>query len=113
MHGLIAGRVRVLGPASVPGRLVELGDFPGLVAPASPDERVRGDLCELPHAGGEALLDALDRYEGPRFVRERGTVDGPDGASLAWLYRWLGGVRGRGIVPGGDFLEAARRRAGS
>jgi gamma-glutamylcyclotransferase (GGCT)/AIG2-like uncharacterized protein YtfP len=109
MHRLLEDRVTVLGPASVAGRLVDLGAFPGLVAPASFDDRVRGDLCEIPDAERDALLDVLDRYEGESFERLRAAVDAPDGVVEAWLYRWRGDPTGRRLVPSGDYLAATER----
>jgi gamma-glutamylcyclotransferase (GGCT)/AIG2-like uncharacterized protein YtfP len=108
MHGLIEGRVGVLGAATAPGRLVDLGAFPGLVDAVSPDDRVRGELCRIPADDRDALLDVLDRYEGPRFERGIAEVTGPEGAVEAWLYRWLGDATGRCVVPGGDYLRAIR-----
>lgn len=106
MHGLIEGRVRALGPAVAPGRLLDLGDFPALAPPAGADDRVRGELYRIEAGEAESLLDSLDRYEGRSFSRERVRVAGPDGPVAAWLYLWRGDPRGRRIVPGGDYLAA-------
>jgi gamma-glutamylcyclotransferase (GGCT)/AIG2-like uncharacterized protein YtfP len=106
MHGMLAGRTTWLGPASVPGRLVDLGAFPGLVPAQAGDERVRGDLFGLAADHRDALLDALDRYEGARFERVRQVVAGPDGPTLAWLYCYRGDTIGCRVVAGGDYLVA-------
>ena len=50
------------GAARLAGRLVDLGDYPGLLPPTNALQKVRGDLWELPEDG--AILDVLDRYEG-------------------------------------------------
>ena len=79
MHALLEGRTTWLGPASAPGRLVDLGAFPGLVPAAAPGDRVHGDLFAIPEAHVEELLDALDRYEGASFERVEQRVEGPGG----------------------------------
>lgn len=104
MHGLLEGRTDWLGSASVAGRLVDLGAFPGLVPPQAPGDRVHGDLFAIAEAQEQELLDALDRYEGARFERVQQTVDGPDGPARAWLYVYRGAVDGRPVVSGGDYL---------
>lgn len=106
MHGLLQGRARWLGPAQVPGRLLDLGAFPALLPPSAAGERVHGELFAL-GADAAVLLDALDRYEGPRFRRERETVAGPGGAVEAWLYRYAGEASGR-LIAGGDYLAPDR-----
>lgn len=104
MHGMLAGRVTWLGPASVPGRLVDLGAFPGLVPAQAAGERVRGDLYALAPDHRDALLDALDRYEGASFERVRQRVTGPDGPAVAYLYAYRGDTSRCRVVPGGDYL---------
>jgi gamma-glutamylcyclotransferase (GGCT)/AIG2-like uncharacterized protein YtfP len=104
MHGLIEGRASWIGPASAAGRLVDLGAFPGLVPARSARDRVRGDLFAIDRAHREALLDALDRYEGASFERIQEEVSGPHGAVQAWLYVYRGDVAGLPLVPGGDYL---------
>jgi len=104
MHGLLEGRTTWIGPASVAGRLVDLGAFPGLIAAAAPGDRVHGDLFAIAEAQCEELLDTLDRYEGASFERVEHTVDGPDGPARAWLYLWRGEVEGHPVVAGGDYL---------
>jgi gamma-glutamylcyclotransferase (GGCT)/AIG2-like uncharacterized protein YtfP len=104
MHGLLEGRTRWIGFASVAGSLVDLGAFPGLVAPQAAGDRVQGDLFAIAEAQCEALLDALDRYEGASFERVARTVDGPDGPVRAWLYVYRGHMDGHPVVTGGDYL---------
>ncbi|MGF1464591.1 MAG: gamma-glutamylcyclotransferase [Sandaracinaceae bacterium] len=85
-------------PATIPGRLVDLGAFPGLVAE---EGRVEGALVELTDLG--PALEALDAYEDfmgygrpgslyRRVVREARTLDGR--RVHAWTYLYLGSVDG-------------------
>jgi gamma-glutamylcyclotransferase (GGCT)/AIG2-like uncharacterized protein YtfP len=104
MHGLLDGRTSWLGPATAAGRLADLGAFPGLLPARSAGERVHGELYAIPAEHREALLDALDRYEGASFTRVVERVSGPDGPVDAWLYFYRGDATGCRIVPGGDYL---------
>ena len=113
MHGLLEGRTRWIGPASVAGRLVDLGAFPGLVLSASPGDRVHGDLFAIADAQREELLDALDRYEGASFERVEQIVDGPEGPARAWLYVYRGEAEGRPVVAGGDYLAQGGQTSSS
>jgi gamma-glutamylcyclotransferase (GGCT)/AIG2-like uncharacterized protein YtfP len=85
-------RWRWLGEACVAGRLYDLGDYPGVVLDAAGEERVFGELAELP--GDAALWARLDRYEGfdPQrpetslFRRVRCRAEGSEHAGEAWIY---------------------------
>ena len=79
-----------LGSGTVAGRLVQLNGYPGLV---SGDERVAGEVFEVPHDPG--LIARLDAYEGflpedragSLFVRERLPVTMGDGSERrCWVY---------------------------
>lgn len=52
---------RYVGPASVPGRLVDFGDWPGLI-PVEDGRRVRGDVFRVDPAL-IALMDEIEEYE--------------------------------------------------
>jgi gamma-glutamylcyclotransferase (GGCT)/AIG2-like uncharacterized protein YtfP len=100
---------RHLGVARAPGRLYDLGSYPGLAVARRRGEWVAGDLYELP--APRLLLQALDRYEAgaagrerPRFVRVRAAVIFADGARrTAWLYRYRLPVRPRLRIRSGDY----------
>ena len=55
-----AARLAALGPATVRGRLYDLGEYPGLVLDPAADE-VHGTILTVPDDG---VLAALDAYEG-------------------------------------------------
>jgi gamma-glutamylcyclotransferase (GGCT)/AIG2-like uncharacterized protein YtfP len=105
MHGLLEGRTTWLGRASTAGRLLDLGEFPGLVPAQAPSDRVHGDLFAIADAQREELLDALDRYEGASFERVQQPVEGPRGPTLAWVYAYRGEVGGRPVLRSGDYLR--------
>ncbi len=113
---------RHLGAARAPGRLYDLGPYPGLLAAQRRGDWVVGDLYEL--SAPRALLRTLDRYEAgaagrerPRFVRVRVAVVLVDGARrTAWLYRYCLPVRPRSRIRCGDYqrhLEGNYPRAES
>ena len=111
MHSLLEADVRYLGPASYRGRLLDLGDFPGVVASELERDVVVGELFLVRAEVTEEVLARLDRYEGPAFVRREVQVRGEDEEDvLAWVYHYSGDpARGRRVASG-DWLEDASRR---
>jgi gamma-glutamylcyclotransferase (GGCT)/AIG2-like uncharacterized protein YtfP len=100
-------RLRPLGPAKVPGRLYDLGPYPGLVPDAGGQTRVAGELFA---ADEPDLVATLDDYEGSEFRRVPTTAATPAGGAVAcWVYEYVGDVSGAVVVAGGDW----RRWVGS
>jgi gamma-glutamylcyclotransferase (GGCT)/AIG2-like uncharacterized protein YtfP len=58
----LASQSTVIGPGTVPGRLYDLGRYPGAVLDGAGGERVHGVALRLQHA--ERTLAWLDAYEG-------------------------------------------------
>jgi len=111
MHSLIAADVRFLGPARYRARLVDLGDFPGVVAAVSPQDVVVGEVFLLPAEVVVDVLARLDRYEGEAFVRRQVPVAGEDDREfVAWVYHYRGDLSRSRVVASGDWLEDASRR---
>lgn len=102
----LAGHVQYIDQARCPGRLLDLGTFPGLVPPADADDEVVGDVLEVPEDDAEAVLDTLDRYEGPGFERTTTTVTLPQGTGVeASLYTYEG-PSGKGVaIQSGDWVR--------
>ena len=99
-------RARYLGPATAPGRLYDLGAYPGMCAARMRGERVVGDVYRVTNP---RVLRVLDRYEaGPRgkarFVRERliVTLD-RGGRRTAWAYRYRYSVATADRIASGDY----------
>ena len=92
-----------------PGRLYDLGPYPGLTAPRRRGEWVAGDLYEL--FAPRALLRVLDRYEAgaagrerPRFVRVRVAVIVAHGRRRsAWVYLYRPPVSAQMRIRCGDY----------
>jgi gamma-glutamylcyclotransferase (GGCT)/AIG2-like uncharacterized protein YtfP len=97
-HHFLARGAVLVGEGTVPGRLLGLRGYPGLIAGQG---RVRGELYRLHRA---ELLPVLDREEGYNFVRGRTTVTLSGGRrAQAWIYRYRG-PRERAItIPHGDY----------
>jgi len=86
-------QLRSIGPATLRGRLLNLGAYPGLMLPG--DETIHGELFALPEAGESSVWTQLDAYEDFRpespetslFLRVLTRVALPDGgARAAWVY---------------------------
>lgn len=101
-----------LGAATLPGQLVDLGAYPGLVAAKQTGNVVRGDVFRLPD--NPAILDALDRYEGCRsydpapheYKRIVATATLSNGQTVpCWTYTYLHPIHPFQIIPNGDWLS--------
>jgi gamma-glutamylcyclotransferase (GGCT)/AIG2-like uncharacterized protein YtfP len=112
-HELLGESAELVGHGRVRGRLLDLGDYPGLVAAVTRDDWVRGELYEIGSRRISAGLDAYEGYDPQRpaqslFLRRKTTVELDSGAAMvAWVYCYAGPVgRGRRIASG-DYLEPA------
>jgi gamma-glutamylcyclotransferase (GGCT)/AIG2-like uncharacterized protein YtfP len=99
--------------ARVPGRIFDLGDYPGMVAAESPEDRVRGDVFTLPDDPAE-LLAELDEYEdvaGGLYARVELPAELADGGSLS-VYAYLYKTRPVSVswIPEGDYLVYLERK---
>lgn len=99
---------RRIGSAVAPGRLYDLGRYPGLVADKAADTVVHGEVVRLHDP--ERSLVWLDAYESidPRpgaaneYVRTLAMVTLDNGARTeAWLYRFILDVQGFPRIPSG------------
>ncbi len=96
-----------VGAASAPGRLLDLGCHPAMVAPMRPGERVHGEAWRLTRRA----LGPLDAYEGADYRRQRCRAQLVDGRVLdVWVYLWRGRRAGLPAIPGGDWRALAKSR---
>jgi gamma-glutamylcyclotransferase (GGCT)/AIG2-like uncharacterized protein YtfP len=93
MHEVVRHFV-LLGEGTVMGRLLDLGDYPGLVR-HGPQQPVPGHVYAFP----EETISALDAYEGfdpacpngSLFLREKTAVTMADGSvEEHWIYLFQG-----------------------
>jgi gamma-glutamylcyclotransferase (GGCT)/AIG2-like uncharacterized protein YtfP len=110
MARYLAAAARFLGRAAAPGRLYDLGPYPGMTSAELP-ERVWGHLLELTDAA--ATLERLDEYEGcpcgepipALFQRRLIQVAGQDGQThTAWVYLYHGEVKEETRVLDGEYV---------
>jgi gamma-glutamylcyclotransferase (GGCT)/AIG2-like uncharacterized protein YtfP len=106
---LVAAAVRGVVPATIRGRLYDMGPFPAL---AEGDEAVRGEVLTVEPGELPRLLRALDELEGfapgdpagsiyLRRVVDAKTDDGAEVAAFAYFYnRDPAGLR---HLPGGEW----------
>jgi len=100
---LLEDRAQFLGAARVPGRLYDLGPYPGAVASNQPDDRVHGELHRLTDP---QLLPLLDDYEGAEFERASVAAQTENGERVeCWIYWYRGAEKGRRILSGDWFLR--------
>jgi gamma-glutamylcyclotransferase (GGCT)/AIG2-like uncharacterized protein YtfP len=98
-----AAKLRLVGEATVAGKLYDLGHFPGAILSNDPQGRIAGLVFQLPN--GDDILCALDEYEeyfpnAPemcQFIRIQCNAQMKTGSALpCWIYvyvRDLTGVR--------------------
>ncbi|HWB32771.1 MAG TPA: gamma-glutamylcyclotransferase family protein [Acidobacteriaceae bacterium] len=97
----VARRLKPCGMATVRGRLLDLGEYPGLLLEDAAGDRARevpGELFEVPDAAALARLDAYEDYRpgeeaASLFLRVRTTATSADGSRLfCWVYVYNGGA---------------------
>jgi gamma-glutamylcyclotransferase (GGCT)/AIG2-like uncharacterized protein YtfP len=108
---LAASPLRIV-PARTPGRLVNLGEYPGLIPARRSGQWVRGEFAEFPAA--ESLLAQLDFVEeySPReearslYLRRSVPVVLEDRTeSWAWAYLYNRPYDPRCIIGSGDWRD--------
>lgn len=114
----LAEETRLLGPATVQGRLYDLGSYPGVVMSDDPGEVVAGQVLRI--ADAAATFAWLDAYEGigPKpHDGEQAEADEYDrilvparlaGGTLVsvWIYRYRGKLTGLPRLQDGRWAPA-------
>ena len=102
-----------LGAATVPGRLFDLGRYPGCIGDAPSGHLVHGEVVRLLEP--DESLRWLDAYEGlqpdggagDEYVRERCVATLADGLRRdVWIYLYRGATTGLREITGGRWLES-------
>ena len=106
---------RLLGEASIEGKLFSLGKYPGLVEAAGSGARVHGEVYAL--NAPAASLAWLDAYEGivpaagdrNDYERVEGRARLASGEEIpVWVYVYRKPVAASSLVPGGRWMPEAR-----
>lgn len=96
--------------ATVQGTLYRVDWYPGLVPDAASDGEVVGELFELPASKIDAMLTALDDYEGGGFRRRRAPVHiGGNAAGDTWVYAYIGPTHALERIASGDYGAPVHR----
>ncbi len=117
MHRALLREAEFVGLAGLPGRLYDLGSYPGAVPDAAARGRIAGELYRLPRP--QAVLPPLDRYEGCTAPGDQ-TVPAPSeeyrrvvcrvlredgGSTAAWVYVYNQPCGGLVPIESGDYLN--------
>lgn len=103
---------RVIARATIPGRLVDLGSYPGLVDLGSPKSLVHGELVRFSNVS--AAMEEFDAIEGFRGFEKTGSLYGRTWVAVqdesekvhhAWTYHFQREWRKANIIPSGDWRE--------
>ena len=109
----IVSHLRSVGKGYVPGRLYDLGEYPGAVVDPSANTFVGGLLVEAPT--DKALFEALDRYEefdpsnlrASLFIRKKTKVRLADGRSVeGWIYVYNRDPGKAPLIRGGNYRNS-------
>jgi gamma-glutamylcyclotransferase (GGCT)/AIG2-like uncharacterized protein YtfP len=113
-HGLpeapeVQHALRARGPCVIRGRLVDLGDYPGLLDGPG---LVQGELFEVLDPDVLRTLDAYEEYDpgdpaGSAYLRRAVTLLRP--AIDAWVYIYNGDVDGLPVIASGDWAAHVSR----
>jgi len=107
----LAQSARHVGAARIAGRLYDLGRFPGLKEPRSPDDWVQGDVYDLGENADPTLreMDAYENAESPPptpYERELATVLLDAGRELTvWVYWYRGNVNEEHFIASGSYEQ--------
>ena len=113
-HGAPAcTREQAAGRGTAPGRLYDLGAFPGAVETAAAGARIHGQVVRLGRP--ERTLPWLDSYEGcgeshpepHAYRRVLAPVQLITGNTIdAWMYYYLGALEAARLIRGGRYIRA-------
>jgi gamma-glutamylcyclotransferase (GGCT)/AIG2-like uncharacterized protein YtfP len=115
MGARLRAEARLVGAASIQGRLYRVSWYPGAVASADPEQRVHGEVYAL--GDPSRTLAWLDAYEGivpgseeageyRRLERPARLATGVE--VTAWVYLYWKDVAGFTLVPDGRWTIEAR-----
>ncbi len=116
LQSFVPGKARLLGRATVGGRLYDLEDFPGLVLDGS-GSRVLGEVWEVTDVLAWPVLDEFEdvRLEGTGLYRreaiEAVLEDGRQVLAQAYLYNRA--VDGLILVASGDWARRQTNQVGT
>jgi gamma-glutamylcyclotransferase (GGCT)/AIG2-like uncharacterized protein YtfP len=109
-HARLVHDLEVVGLATVPGVLLDLGDYPGLIAG---DGIVHGEVLRITDPTRLAALDDYEECSGPKplFHRTRMVARLGDGTTVdAWGYRAARPPLAAKVIASGDYVAHVASR---
>ncbi len=108
MSKFLRRRASLVGKATTPGALYDLGMYPGFVAGG--DELVKGELYHVNSENEDQTMEMLDAYESvtgepeDEYARTEVSVQvGGGGTFKADTYVFCGDVSEKTLIPRGDY----------
>lgn len=108
MSKFLRRRAALVGKATAPGKLYDLGMYPGFVAGG--EENVIGELYLIKAENEQQTMEMLDAYESvtgePEDEYRRVEVEahvGGGGTFMAQTYEFIGSVAGKALIPKGNY----------
>ncbi|HEX8356669.1 MAG TPA: gamma-glutamylcyclotransferase family protein [Segetibacter sp.] len=112
-YGYISKYFTLISPATVKGKLYDLGDYPAAI-PTNDEAFIVGELYELKSSEDFAwAIEQLDAYEGvnpdegePRlYKRELAEVYYNGQTTHAWIYWYSHEIEDQPLIPSGDIFD--------
>jgi gamma-glutamylcyclotransferase (GGCT)/AIG2-like uncharacterized protein YtfP len=112
-YGYISKYFTLISPATVKGKLYDLGDYPAAI-PTNDEAFIVGELYELKSSEDFAwAIEQLDAYEGvnpdegePRlYKRELAEVYYTGQTTHAWIYWYSREIEDQPLIPSGDIFD--------
>lgn len=105
----VLGALRMVGACGIPGRLYDLGDYPGLVPG---EEMVEAELYSFTDFDTLHKLDQFERFDPSApatslFVRRSQWI--PDRQIDAWVYFWNRPIGSEPRIPANSWIRSATR----
>lgn len=116
MARYLKDRAISLGTAYLPGRLYDLGSYPGAVYDPQESRLITGQVYEI--ADPEAVFPTLDIYEGvtatpeipAEYTRELVTAQYLQQPLSCWIYLYVLDTQHLPLITGGNYLEYFRQQ---
>ncbi|RCH56092.1 gamma-glutamylcyclotransferase [Mucilaginibacter hurinus] len=102
---------RFLKRGKFPGRLYNIGNYPGAVYESDSSTYVQGAVYEL--VNPDEVFDQLDEYEGisrenpepHEYRRDLITIETDAESLTCWVYLYNWPVNENAVIPSGDYLK--------
>ncbi len=115
----ISNYFTLLGPATTPGALYDMGSYPAAL-PGTGTAVITGELYTIKNENEfDWAIAQIDDYEGlnpeatetPLYRRSTATVQLTDGTTVeAWIYWYNGDITGRPVIESGDVFEFMQKK---